>query len=60
MSSWKPMMPVCDWFEFIRNELKYSLIRLIIRTGQPGMAPEREVIERYDIDDYKSKTELEF
>jgi len=44
--------------EFIRNQLKYSLIRLIIRTGQPGMAPEREVIERYDIDDYKSKTEL--
>lgn len=43
---------------FIRNELHYSLIRLIIRTGQPGMAPEREVIERYDIDDYKSKTEL--
>ena len=44
--------------DFIRNELKYLLIRLIIRTGQPGMAPEREVIERYDIDDYKSKTEL--
>ena len=44
--------------DFIRNKLKYSLIRLIIRTGQPGMAPEREVIERYDIDDYKSKTEL--
>jgi len=43
---------------FIRDELKYVLIRLIIRTGQPGMAPEREVIERYDIDDYKSKTEL--
>ncbi len=44
--------------DFIRNQLKYSLIRLIIRTGQPGMAPEREVIERYDINDYKSKTEL--
>ncbi len=43
---------------FIRNNLKYHLIRLIIRTGQPGMAPEREVIEQYDIDDYKSKTEL--
>jgi len=43
---------------FIRKELHYSLIRLIIRTGQPGMAPEREVIEQYDIDDYKSKTEL--
>jgi len=44
--------------KFIRNELKYSMIRLIIRTGQPGMAPEKEVIERYDVDDYKDKTEL--
>ena len=44
--------------DFIRNELKYSLIRLIIRTGQPGIAPENEVIEHYDIDDYKDKTEL--
>ncbi|MEN8215966.1 MAG: DUF3369 domain-containing protein [Pseudomonadota bacterium] len=44
--------------DFIRNELKYPLIRLIVRTGQPGTAPEREVIERYDIDDYKDKTEL--
>jgi len=35
--------------DFIRNQLKYSLVRLIIRTGQPGMAPERKVIERYDI-----------
>ncbi|MCK5876924.1 MAG: DUF3369 domain-containing protein [Candidatus Marithrix sp.] len=43
---------------FIRNELKYFLMRIIIRTGQPGMAPEKEVIERYDIDDYKAKTEL--
>jgi signal transduction histidine kinase/DNA-binding response OmpR family regulator len=43
---------------FIRNELKSPLMRLIIRTGQPGMAPERQVIERYDIDDYKDKTEL--
>jgi signal transduction histidine kinase/CheY-like chemotaxis protein len=44
--------------EFIRTQLNYSLIRLIVRTGQPGMAPEKEVIERYDIDDYKDKGEL--
>jgi signal transduction histidine kinase/response regulator RpfG family c-di-GMP phosphodiesterase len=44
--------------DFIRNELKYTLTRLIIRTGQPGMAPENEIIEQFDIDDYKSKTEL--
>ncbi len=43
---------------YIRNELNYKIMRLIVRTGQPGMAPERTVIEQYDIDDYKSKTEL--
>ena len=44
--------------EFIRNELQDGMMRLIIRTGQPGIAPERDVIDNYDIDDYKDKTEL--
>jgi signal transduction histidine kinase/CheY-like chemotaxis protein len=44
--------------EYIRNELHNRQIRLIIRTGQPGTAPERYVIDHYDIDDYKDKTEL--
>lgn len=44
--------------DHIRDVLKYDLIRLIIRTGQPGEAPEMSVIDRYDIDDYKEKTEL--
>jgi response regulator RpfG family c-di-GMP phosphodiesterase len=44
--------------EHIRNDLNNRLMRLIIRTGQPGVAPEREVINSYDIDDYKDKTEL--
>lgn len=44
--------------EYIRNELHNTMIRLIIRTGQPGAAPERYVIDHYDIDDYKDKTEL--
>lgn len=42
----------------IREEIKDRSIRLIIRTGQPGHAPERLVIDNYDIDDYKDKTEL--
>ncbi len=42
----------------IREERGDRLIRVILRTGQPGMAPERYVIENYDIDDYKAKTEL--
>ncbi|MBF0612515.1 MAG: DUF3369 domain-containing protein [Magnetococcales bacterium] len=44
--------------DHIRNTMKNKNIRLIIRTGQPGSAPERLVIDRYDIDDYKEKTEL--
>lgn len=43
---------------YIRKTLKNTNIRIIIRTGQPGIAPERQVIEHYDIDDYKEKTEL--
>ncbi len=43
---------------FIRNELKNEMVRVILRTGQPGQAPERRVIVDYDINDYKAKTEL--
>ncbi|MDB5602790.1 MAG: response regulator receiver sensor signal transduction histidine kinase [Xanthobacteraceae bacterium] len=47
-----------DLVEFIRNELKNETVRIILRTGQPGQAPERRVIIDYDINDYKAKTEL--
>jgi len=42
----------------IRNEMNDRRVRIILRTGQPGQAPERDVILNYDINDYKSKTEL--
>lgn len=42
----------------IRKELKNSTVRIILRTGQPGQAPEAEVVTTYDINDYKAKTEL--
>src|SRR5499427_7235114 len=44
--------------EYIRNDLKNETVRIILRTGQPGQAPERRVIVDYDINDYKAKTEL--
>ena len=44
--------------EYIRNEIKNETVRIILRTGQPGQAPERRVIVDYDINDYKAKTEL--
>ncbi len=42
----------------IREVQGNRMIRLILRTGQPGQAPEREVIRQYDINDYKEKSEL--
>lgn len=47
-----------DLVEFIRNDLRNETVRIILRTGQPGQAPERRVIVDYDINDYKAKTEL--
>ena len=44
--------------EYIRRELGDETARIILRTGQPGQAPERRVIIDYDINDYKAKTEL--
>jgi len=44
--------------EHVRNVLNNHAVRLILRTGQPGMAPEADVVARYDINDYKAKTEL--
>ncbi|MEX0430640.1 HD domain-containing phosphohydrolase [Spiribacter insolitus] len=44
--------------EFIRETLGEKSTRIILRTGEPGSAPEKEVIRRYDINDYKEKTEL--
>lgn len=47
-----------DLVEYIRKDLGNEVTRIILRTGQPGQAPERRVIVDYDINDYKSKTEL--
>ncbi len=42
----------------IREKLKNKILRIILRTGQPGQAPEERIIVDYDINDYKAKTEL--
>jgi diguanylate cyclase (GGDEF)-like protein len=42
----------------IREELGLADVRIILRTGQPGYAPELKVIRDYDINDYKTKAEL--
>ncbi len=43
---------------YIRDELNNRFVRIIMRTGQPGQAPERRVTMEYDINDYREKTEL--
>ena len=42
----------------IRHDLENTAVRIILRTGQPGQAPEEQVIIDYDINDYKAKNEL--
>jgi diguanylate cyclase (GGDEF)-like protein len=42
----------------IRQDLGNKRISIVLRTGQPGEAPEREVMLAYDINDYRGKTEL--
>jgi len=43
---------------FIREELGNKLVRIILRTGHSGEAPEEAIIREYDINDYRTKTEL--
>lgn len=42
----------------IRQDLRLTELRIILRTGQPGYAPEIETIHDFDINDYKTKSEL--
>ena len=43
---------------FIREDCQLCEVRIILRTGQPGYAPEMDAIRDYDINDYKTKSEL--
>lgn len=47
-----------DFARWLRDERGILDTRIVLRTGQPGQAPERQVILGYDINDYKAKSEL--
>lgn len=47
-----------EFARYIREEMGNGLVRIILRTGQPGSAPSREVIAEYDINDYREKIDL--
>lgn len=49
-----------DLARYVREELRNTAVRIVLRTGQPGQAPPLEVAGRYQIDDYRTKTELTF
>lgn len=44
--------------KYVRETLKNNFIRIVLRTGQPGAAPENSVIQDYDINDYREKSEF--
>ena len=44
--------------QYIRDTMKDKITQIYIRTGQAGLAPERSVIDRYDINGYYTKVEL--
>lgn len=44
--------------EHIRHGLGLDATRIILRTGQPGYAPEIDAIRDFDINDYKTKSDL--
>ena len=47
-----------QFIKYVRQELNNKFVRIILRTGQPGQAPEKQVIIEYDINDYREKTDL--
>lgn len=42
----------------IRDIIGNSAVRIILLTGQPGMAPRDDIMSHYDIDDYWCKSDL--
>lgn len=43
---------------YVRQELHNTDVQIVLRTGQPGQAPEKEVMLDYDINGYFLKTEI--
>lgn len=47
-----------DLCNYIRNDMGNKVTQIFIRTGQAGLAPERDVTDKYDINGYFSKVEM--
>lgn len=44
--------------DYVRHTLDNHRTRLVLRSGQPGLASRANSIDKHEIDDYKEKTEL--
>ena len=44
--------------KIVRETLNNDRVRIILRTGHPGLAPEERIMLDYDINDYRAKTDL--
>lgn len=47
-----------DLIKFVRNDLQNHDTRLVLRTGNPGVAPPLDIMRHMEVDDYREKTEL--
>lgn len=47
-----------DLVKYVRENLGNNQTRLILRTGNPGAAPQHEIVRHLEIDDYKEKADL--
>lgn len=44
--------------QHVRETLRDPDVQIVLRTGQPGMAPENEIVRRYEVNGYVLKTEV--
>ncbi|MFZ5572083.1 MAG: response regulator [Thermodesulfobacteriota bacterium] len=42
----------------IREKMKNNIVQIVLRTGQPGLTPQKEAVSEYEINGYTSKIEL--
>lgn len=47
-----------DYVRWVRHELANNRVRIVLRTGQPGYAPELDVVRNFDINDYREKSQM--
>ncbi len=47
-----------EYVRWVRDELANNRVRIVLRTGQPGYAPELEVVRNFDINDYREKSQM--